>query len=69
MQKKSTFFFKKNIGFERSCFKILKCMWLQTGLLDLKNTKQMIFLFMVDFNAFLKVIHCSKCFEIFEIHQ
>ena len=49
-------FFKKNIGFERSCFKILKCMWIQTGLLDLKKTKQMSFCLWSIFNAFLKSI-------------
>ena len=43
--------------------------WLQTGLSDLKKKLQTIeILLMVDFYLFLKMIHFSKFFEIFEIH-
>ena len=44
-------------------------MWLQTGLPDLKNTKHFEILLVVDFHAFLKILHFSKIFEIFEIRQ
>ena len=47
-------------------------MWLQTGLFDLKNTKQLkfcLFAYGRFFYAFLKVLHFSNFFEIFEIHQ
>ena len=43
--------------------------WLQTGLSDLKNTKQLKFCVWWIFYAFLKYLHFSKFFEIFEIHQ
>ena len=43
--------------------------WLQTGLSDLKNTKQLKFLLMVDFLRIFKMLHFSKFFKIFEIHQ
>ena len=49
--------------------KQVKCMWLQSGLLDLKNTEQLKFSLMVYFYAFLKVLHFSFFFGIFEIHQ
>ena len=42
--------------------------WLQTGLSDLKNTKQLNFAY----GRFLHIFKnnaFSKCFEIFEIHQ
>ena len=45
-------------------------MCLQTGLSDLKNTKQFEVLLTVDFYAFLKMLHfLKKKFEIFEIHH
>ena len=43
--------------------------WLQTGLSDLKNTKHLKFLLMVDFLRIFKMLHFSIFFEIFEIHQ
>ena len=43
--------------------------WLQTGLSDLKNTKQFEILLMVDFLRIFKMLHFSKNFENFEIHQ
>ena len=55
------FFKDKKYEFERG-FKKMKslCMWLLTGLLDLKNTEQLKFSLMVYFYAFLKVLHFSK---------
>ena len=43
--------------------------WLQTGLSDLKSTKTIEMLLMVDFLHIFKMLHFSKFFEIFEIHQ
>ena len=40
-------------------------MWLQTGLSDLKNTKQFEVLLTVDFHAFLKMFHILNFLEIF----
>ena len=42
--------------------------WLQTGLSDLKNTKTIEILLMVDFLRIFKMLHFSKFSEIFEIH-
>ena len=42
--------------------------WLQTGLSDLK-TPTIKILLMVDFLRISKMLHFSKFFEIFEIHQ
>ena len=39
--------------------------WLQTGLSDLKKHPNIESLLMVDFYAFLKMLHFSKFFEIF----
>ena len=39
--------------------------WLQTGLSDLKNTKQLICLLMVAFLRIFKMLHLSKFFEFF----
>ena len=39
--------------------------WLQTGLSDLKNTKQLICLLMVAFLRIFKMLHFSNFFEIF----
>ena len=55
--------FKKN-GFELSFIKV-KCMPLQTGLLDLKNTKQLKFLLMVDSLRIFKSIVFFKFFRDF----
>ena len=43
--------------------------WLQTGLSDLKNTKQWKFCLWFIFYAFLKCYIFHFFFEIFEIHQ
>ena len=42
--------------------------WLQTGLSDLKKPQTIEILLMLDFYAF-KMLHFSKIFEIFKIHQ
>ena len=39
--------------------------WLQTGLSDLKNTKIIEILLMVDFLRIFEILHFSKFFEIF----
>ena len=41
--------------------------WLQTGLSDWKNTKQLKFCLWWIFYAFFKMLHFSKLFVIFEI--
>ena len=64
---KSTFL-RKN-GFESSFFIKLTFRWLQTGLSDLKNTKHIKILLMVDFLRISKILNFSKIFEIFQIHQ
>ena len=63
---KSTFL-RKN-GFESSFFIKLTFRWLQTGLFNLKNTKQFNFAY-GGFLRIFKMLHFSKFFEIFEIHQ
>ena len=62
-------FFREKMVFENSFFFIkLTFMWLQTGLSDLKNTKQLKFAY-GGFLRIFKMLHFSKFFEIFEIHQ
>ena len=61
-------FFKRKMGL-RVVFVKLTFMWLQTGLSDLKNTKQLKFCLWWIFYAFLKRLHFSKFFEILEINQ
>ena len=64
---KSTFLRKKR--FESSFFFIkLTVKWLETCLSNLKTQTTEILL-MVDFLRIFKMLHVSKCFEIFEIHQ
>ena len=53
----------------RVVFIKLKVRWLQTGLSDWKKHQTIEILLMVDFYAFFKMLHFSKFFEIFEIHQ
>ena len=60
---KSTFLKEKMIL--RVVFIKLTFRWLQTGLSDLKNTKQLICLLMVAFLRIFKMLHFSKFFEIF----
>ena len=43
--------------------------WLQTALSDLKNKQTMEILLVVDFLRICKMLHFSKFFQIFEIHQ
>ena len=43
--------------------------WLQTALSDMKNAKTIEILLMVDFLRIFKMLHFSKFFGIFEIHQ
>ena len=64
---KSTFFKEKMVY--RVVFMKLKFRWLQTGLTDGKTTKQLKFCLWRIFCAFFKMLHFSKIFEIFEIHQ
>ena len=64
---KPTFFKEKMVL--RVVFIKLKFRWLQTGLSDWKNTKQLKFCLWWIFNAFFKMLHFSKLFKIFEIHQ
>ena len=53
----------------RVVFIKLKFRWLQTGLSDWKNTKQLKFCLWSIFYAFFQMLHFSNFFEIFEIHQ
>ena len=53
----------------RVVFIILTFRWLQTGLSDLKNTKQLIYCLWWIFLHISKMLDLSKFFEIFEIHQ
>ena len=62
---KNRLLLKKN-GFESSFFFIkLTFKWLQTGLSNLQKHQTIEVLLMVDFYAFLKMLHFSKFFEIF----
>ena len=62
---KSTFFKKMVL---REVFIKLTFRWLQTNLSDLKK-HQTIEMLMVEFLRIFKMLHFSKFFEIFEIHQ
>ena len=64
--RKSTFF--KNMVL-RVVFIKLTFRWLQTGLSDLKKHQTIEILLNVDFLRIFKMLHFSKLFEIFEIHQ
>ena len=64
---KSTFL-KKKIVLRVDSIK-LTFRWLQTGLSDLKNTKQLKCCLWGILYAFLKCCIFSKLFEIYEIHQ
>ena len=61
-------FFKEKMVL-RVVFIKLTFRWLQTGLSDLKNTKQLKLCLWWIFYAFLKVAFFKKKIEIFEIHQ
>ena len=52
----------------REVFIKLTFRWLQTNLSDLKK-HQTIEMLMVEFLRIFKMLHFSKFFEIFEIHQ
>ena len=64
---KSTLFKKKMVL--RVVFIRLTFRWLQTGLSDLKKHQTIEILLMVDVLRIFKMLHFSKNFEIFEIHQ
>ena len=59
--------FKKN-GFESSFYKI-DVYAVTNWSVRLEKHQTIEILLMVDFYAFLKMLHFSKMFEIFEIHQ
>ena len=63
------YFSKKKMVLRMFFFIKLTFRWLQTGPSDLKKYQTIEILLMVDFYVFLKMIHFSKFFEIFEIHQ
>ena len=65
--KKSSFFKEKMVL--RVVFIKLTFMWFQTGLSDLKNTKQLKFCLWYIFLRSFKNVGIFKIFEIFEIHQ
>ena len=64
---KSTFFKEKMVL--RVVFIKLKLRCLQTGLSDWKKHQTIEISLMVDFLRIFKMLHFSKFFEIFEIHQ
>ena len=64
---KSTFLKKKN-GFESSFYKI-EVYVVTNWSVRLEKHQTIEILLMVDFYAFFEMLHYSKFFEIFEIHQ
>ena len=64
---KNGFFLEKNglrVDFIKLTFR-----WLETGLFRLEKHQTIEILLTVDFYAFLIMLHFSKVFDIFEIHQ
>ena len=51
------------------CFIKLTFRWLKNGTVRLEKHQTLEFVLMVDFYAFLKKLHFSNFFEIFETHQ